>query len=59
MGSGLLFVSVSTFFLVPPGAFLSFVMFWDNMFIMVLLWIPRVFLHLLLWCQLDTSGTAL
>lgn len=33
MSSGLLFVSVSALFLVLPGAFRSFVMFWDNFFL--------------------------
>lgn len=51
--------NINTYFLAPPGALLGFVVFWGYMFIIVLFWIPRVLLHLLLWCQLDTSGTAL
>jgi len=51
--------NINTYFLAPPGALLGLVMFWDYIFITVLFWIPRLLLHLLLWCQLDTTGTAL
>lgn len=58
-GIKLYICSINTYFLAPPGALLGFVVCRDYVFIIVLFWIPWVLLYLLLWCQLDTSGTTL